>query len=163
MAEAYARMASLNDAYRLTIFGNPRTQTDAGASYRPFAALSSGYRNARSSQLLGMSDVMTKGTGIWMRALLHVEDNGNDSSNRVGRYYIYAKTGTISASRRETDRHRFGVIIADSDLATTPVDRLDDVRYVVLFFTVDSKAQWDMYRKVIKDVMESSDFKAYME
>jgi hypothetical protein len=162
MAEAYARMASLNDAYRLTIFGNPRTQT-AGASYRPFAALSSGYRNARSSQLLGMSDVMTKGTGIWMRTLLHVEDDGNDSSNRVGRYYIYAKTGTISASRRETDRHRFGVIIADSDLATTPVDRLDDVRYVVLFFTVDSKAQWDMYRKVIKDVMESNDFKAYME
>ena len=41
--------------------------------------------------------------------------------------------------------------------------RLDDVRYVVLFFTVDSKAQWETYAKVIEEVMDSHEFKSYME
>ena len=156
MAEAYGRMASLNDAFRLTVF------FDDEPPYRPFANLTTGYRNARPQQMLGMSDVLSSGTGKRMRTKLGVQSDGNDSSNRVGNYFIYAKTGTISANRSEGDKHRLGVIITDRDLATTPIANLSDMRHIVLYFTVDSKGQWDTYVQVIKDVMASREFQAYM-
>lgn len=157
MAEAYGRMASLNAAFRLHVF--------AGDSfdYEPFAHLTAGYRDARPQQMLGMSDVLSSGTGKRMKTKLDVQSDDDERSNRVGRYYIYAKTGTISANRHEGDKHRLGVIIADHDLATTPIDDLDAVRYVVLYFTMDSKGQWDTYVQVIKDVMASHEFLTYME
>ena len=172
MAEAYGRMASLNDAFRLSVFpldycaparGEPSVGLRGGRPSRPITNLTAGYREARSLQMLGMSDVLTLGTARRMKDKLGIESGDDGSSNRIGRYYIYAKTGTISANRREGDKHRLGVIITDHDLATTPIADLKDVRYVVLFFTVDGKGLWDTYAQVIKDVMASREFKSYME
>jgi len=133
-------------------------------SYQRFEGLSNGYLDARPEQLLGMSDVMATGTAWRMKPILGLRTTGDDASWCIGgRWFVYAKTGTIAGSRREDDRHRLGVIIADHDLATKPPERLDDVRFVVLYFTTDYRAQWYAYARVILDVMASEEFKNYMQ
>ena len=158
MAEAYGRMATLNAGYRLSL-------TPQDAAYRRFEPLSQGFIDARRLMMRSMSDVLTGGTAHSLGSLLHVFPMATPlqpyASNVVGRYYVYAKTGTIS-TRGNDDSHRLAIVIADRDLALTPADALAGVRFVVVFFTCNDRAQWSTYAAAIKTIMASEEFRSYM-
>lgn len=154
MAEAFGRMASLNYNLHLNI-----TKHSHRLPYKPFETLTDGYLKARPEQLKGMSDVLTDGTASSVGRLLNISPGGLNYSNRVGKYYIYAKTGTIGTG----DQHRFGVIISNADLAITAEKDLNQIRYVVLYFTFSDSHHMAAYARVIQSVMESTEFNKYMK
>ena len=155
MAESYGRMASLNRNLHFNVLRQKERP-----AYEQFAQLSDGYWNARPEQLKGMSDVVSpSGTAFSVATSLGsaYHNGGNDDSNRVGQYYIYAKTGTIG----EGDQHRFGVIIANRDLMKTNAQDLQHVRFVLLYFTFSS-ASFATYAEVIRQVISTVEFEQYM-
>lgn len=161
MAESFGRMASLNRSFYLSVLKR------RPPSYHRFENLSRGYREARSLQMKGMSDVLTdpQGTACGHAGrpktgyLLGMHMAPAGQSNQFNGYYLYAKTGTIG---EEHDNHRFGVIITNRDLAQTSVDDLADLHYVVIYFTVSESANWRLYANVIRSVMASPEFTTYM-
>lgn len=162
MAESFGRMASLNRSFYLSVLKR------RPPSYHRFENLSRGYCDARPLQMKGMSDVFTdpQGTASGRPGrpktglILGMHQAPEGQSNQLGGYYIYAKTGTIGENNN--DRHRFGVIITNQDLAQTSVDDLADLRFVVIYFTVSTNARWNMYAEVIRSVMDSPEFISYM-
>lgn len=156
MAEAYGRMASLNRNLHLNIVKQKKQ-----SPYESFARLTSSYWHARSEQMKGLSDVLLFGTGksVGKNKELNIIDGGKNRSNHVGDYYLYAKTGTIGKG----DHHRFGVIISDTDLATANEDDLKLARYVTLYFAFSDNRHMATYAKVIRRVMDSTEFKQYMK
>ena len=156
MAEAYGRMASLNRNLHLNIVKQKKT-----APYESFARLTSGYWKARPEQMKGMSDVLIDGTAkkVGNNAVLKITRGVQKSSNHVDGYYLYAKTGTIGKG----DNHRFGVIISDTDLATANENDLKQAHYVTLYFTFSDNVHTEAYAKVIRRVMDSTEFKQYMK
>jgi cell division protein FtsI/penicillin-binding protein 2 len=176
MAESYARMASLNQDLHLSLLRRPAVE------YNQFPNLSDGYKNARKELFDGMSDVLIKGGTLGSQeSLLGITTGAEGTSNRVGPYFIYAKTGTMGTSpafdyntgearmvkrgkkmsQIETDQRRLGVIITNRDLMTTSVNELADVRYVVLYFTSSLQTS-KTYADVIKAVIGSAEFRQYM-
>ena len=159
MAESFGRMASLNSSFYLSVLKR------RPISYTLFPNLSSGYCDARPQQMKGLSDVLTLGTaGGQMKTggKMGITTAPDEHSNMYGGYYLYAKTGTISENNGESDRHRLGVIIANRDLAQTEIKDLEHMRYVVVYFTMTTGAQWQIYADVIRLIMESTEFSNYM-
>ena len=106
--------------------------------------------------------ISNEGTAHRMAANLQIEQNA-DKAVRYGKYYLYAKTGTINSdSRDHVDRHRLGVVITDQDLRKTPIDKLDKVKFYVVYFTFNRTGRFGVYATVLKEIMESETFKQYM-
>ena len=156
MAEAYGRMASLNRNLHLNIVKQKKQ-----ASYESFARLTSGYWRARPEQMKGMSDVLLSGTArsVGTNKELNIIEGGKNASNHVGNYFLYAKTGTIGKG----DHHRLGVIISDTDLVTANEEDLKMAHYVTLYFTFSDNVHMATYAKVIRRIMDSTEFKQYMK
>ncbi len=156
MAEAYGRMASLNRNLHLNIVKQKKQ-----LPYESFARLTDGYWHARPEQMKGLSDVLLSGTGksVGTNKELNITEGGKNASNHVGDYYLYAKTGTIGKG----DHHRFGVIISNTDLITANEDALKKARYVTLYFAFSDNDHMTTYAKVIRRVMDSTEFKQYMK
>lgn len=162
MAESYGRMASLNKNYTLSVVKKPRD------SYERFDLLQEGYKQARGMQMRGMGKVFTEPYGT-----AHAVGNGlqlpmvnRKKVNRIGNYYLYAKTGTTDngvSGRGYKEFHRLGVIIADKDLSTVPIGELNEVKYCVVYFAVrNNREKWNLYTKCIKKIIESKEFNNYM-
>lgn len=158
MAEAYGRMASLNRNLHLNIVRQKNSPV-----YESFARLTNGYWHARSEQMKGMSDVLTNGTGSSLRSKLGIIPGGDRTSNHVGDYYLYAKTGTIGPPNSTINHHRLGVIISDTDLVTATEDDLKMARYVMIYFAFSETGKWQAYADVILRVMASTEFNQYMK
>lgn len=160
MAEMFGRLASLDQNYTLTLSADKAKKHEA----RMCNSCSKGYMEARPLQMEGMNRVISsKGTAQRMVASLQLEQK-SDSSIRCGKYYLYAKTGTINSDiRNHADRHRLGVIITDKNLSVTPVDKLDKVKFYVVYFTFDKTGQFGLYATILKEIMESDTFKRYMD
>lgn len=156
MAEAYGRMASLNRNLHLNIVKQKKQ-----LPYESFARLTDGYWHARPEQMKGLSDVLLSGTGksVGTNKELNITEGGKNASNHVGDYFLYAKTGTIGKG----DHHRFGVIISNTDLITANEDALKKARYVTLYFAFSDNDHMTTYAKVIRRVMDSTEFKQYMK
>ena len=156
MAEAYGRMASLNRNLHLNIVKQKKQ-----LPYESFARLTDGYWHARPEQMKGLSDVLLSGTGksVGTNKELNITKGGKNASNHVGDYFLYAKTGTIGKG----DHHRFGVIISNTDLITANEDALKKARYVTLYFAFSDNDHMTTYAKVIRRVMDSTEFKQYMK
>ena len=157
MAESFGRMASLNRNYHLNVVKHqPRP-------YVQFEQLTQEYRDARGAQMRGMSGVLTSGgTAAKAVSTLQIRTSDEGGSNRIGNFYVYAKTGTIGEKH---DRHRLGVIISDHDLATTSTDDLDKVKFVVIYFTfsdTSGNVKDGTYAHIIDAVMKSASFRHYM-
>lgn len=153
MAEAFGRMASLNYNLHLNVAKQPTR-----LPYQQFKNLTNGYWTARGEQLKGMSDVLTSGTASGVGGRLRISSGGLHASNRVGNYYIYAKTGTIG----DNDEHRLGVIISNTDLMTANEADLEHARYVMLYFAFSDNRHTNAYASVIQCVMNSPEFIQYM-
>lgn len=159
MAEMFGRLTSLNQDYTLTLSAE-KVKEHGIQIYKSF---SKGYKEARPLQLEGMNRVISsEGTAHRMTAILQVEQEA-DKAVRYGKYYLYAKTGTINSnSRNHTDRHRLGVVIADQDLSKTPIDKLYKVKFYVVFFAFNRTGHFGTYATILKEIMESDTFKRYM-
>lgn len=159
MAEMFGRLTSLNQKYTLTLSAE-RVKSHETQLCKSF---SEGYLEARPLQLEGMNRVISnEGTAHRMAANLQIEQNA-DKAVRYGKYYLYAKTGTINSdSRDHVDRHRLGVVITDQDLRKTPIDKLDKVKFYVVYFTFNRTGRFGVYATVLKEIMESETFKQYM-
>ncbi len=153
MAESFGRMASLNYNLHLNIGKQSKK-----LPYRSFEKLTNGYWKARPEQLKGMSNVLTEGTARDVGRILHINSGEQQASNKVGNYYIYAKTGTIGSG----DQHCFGVIISNIDLVAAKKTDLERARYVMLYFTFSDNRHTAAYAHVIQRVMESEEFEQYM-
>ena len=152
MAEAYGRMASLNKNLHLSVIKHQPI------SYETFSNLSESYLKARPEQMKGMGDVITIGTANSVG--LHLSINAKNAPAKYKGYYIYAKTGTIGPG--SNDHHRFGVIISNIDLANANLNQLKNARYVSLYFTFNTTGKWDTYANVIHKIVDSPEFKRYM-
>lgn len=152
MAEAYGRMASLNSNYHLNVIKRPKQP------YEEFSDISNGYMKARPIQMKGMSDVLSTGTAKGMKSLLGIIDGENGHSNHLNGYYLYAKTGTIGTP----SSHRLGVIISQHDLADPSTD-LKQNKYVVVYFTFSRKRYQPLYATILREIMDSKEFKQYMK
>lgn len=159
MAEMFGRLTSLNQNYTLTLSAEKVKEDDI----QTYKSYSKGYKEARPLQLEGMNRVISsEGTAHKMTAVLQVEQEA-DKAVRYGKYYLYAKTGTINSdSKSHTDRHRLGVVIANQDLSKTPIDKLDKVKFYVVYFTFNRTGQFRTYATILKEIMESETFKRYM-
>ena len=160
MAEMFGRLVSLDKNYTLTLSQEIAKGHDAEICN----SFTKGYNEARPLQLGGMNRVISSdGTARGMLTNLHVEQM-SDKSVRYGKYYLYAKTGTINSdSRNHLDRHRLGVVITNQDMTKTPVDELDKVKFYVVYFTFDKTGYSNTYAAILKEIMESETFKRYME
>ena len=160
MAEMYGRLASMDQNYELTLSAN-KAQKYKKQIYK---YLSSGYKEARPLQMEGMNRVISnEGTARSMVRSLRIEQKANGAI-RCGKYYLYAKTGTINSdSRNYIERHRLGVVITNKDLTKISVDKLDDVKFYVVYFTFDKIGQFSTYATILDEIMESETFKQYME
>ena len=161
MAESYGRMTSWNKNYTLSVIKNPQP------TYLPFDSPSAAYESARNKQMEGMGKVFTEGTASGK------EKSGNKrtglrlgmiKSNKIGEYYLYAKTGTTNDNQGK-QYHRFGVMITNKDLANTSLENLKHVKYYIMYFAVDlgTGNNWKLYADCIKEVMNSDEFKKYMK
>lgn len=151
MAESFGRIASLNRNLHLSVL-----KRDHELSYVQFANLSQGYLKARPIMLQGMGDVISTSGGTAWRTGKKLDM----SDYQLNGYYLYAKTGTIGDKSSE-DNHRLGIIISNRDLTNTPLSRLSDVRYIVIYFTFN-ESRWDTYAAVILELMNSIEFRQYM-
>lgn len=160
MAEMFGRLVSLDKSYTLTL----SEEIAKGHEAEICNSFTNGYNEARPLQLGGMNRVISRdGTARGMLSSLHVEQM-SDRSVRYGKYYLYAKTGTINSdSRNHLDRHRLGVVITNQDMTKTPVDELDKVKFYVVYFTFDQTGYSKTYAAILKEIMESETFKRYME
>lgn len=154
MAESYGRMASLDHNYTLNIVKHkPLT-------HQLFADITDEYKNARQMQFKGMSDIFFDGTAS--RIIYPRENNKTIVKTQAGKkYYIYAKTGTISESN-QSDRHRFAVIISKQDITEMGISHLNELKFYVIYFALSCTQQWALYKDVIKEIIESDEFKKYM-
>ena len=159
MTEMFGRLTSLNQNYGLTL-SVEKTKKRCAQTYKSF---SEGYREARPLQLDGMNRVISsEGTANRIASILRVEQKSGKAI-RFGKYYLYAKTGTINSdSRNHADRHRLGVIITKQDLSKTPIDKLDEVKFYVVYFTFNRTGQFETYANILKEIVESDTFKRYM-
>lgn len=163
MAESFARMASLNRNLHLSVLRQQR------AFYERFTRLSDGYLRARPEQLKGMSDVVSQvhgATGSAVGRVLSVQHAAGQASNHLtddagNTYYIYAKTGTIGEGEH-SNRHRFGVIITNRDLTQATEEELMQTRYVVCYFAFAHSGYQNIYGQAIDQVIQSTEFKQYM-
>lgn len=160
MAEMYGRLASMNQNYELTISAD-KTQKHKKQIYKD---LTRGYREARPLQMEGMNRVISsEGTARSMVKSLQVEQK-TSGAIRCGKYYLYAKTGTINSdSRNYIERHRLGVVIANKDLTEISVNKLNDVKFYVVYFTFDKTGQFSTYATILDEIMKSETFKQYMK
>lgn len=160
MAEMFGRLTSLDQNYTLTLSTEMAKKHDV----QRYESFSEGYKKARILQMKGMNRVISnEGTAYKMAVALGIGKK-TDKSVRYGKYYLYAKTGTINSdSGDHTDRHRLGIVISDRDLSQIPIDKLDEVKFYVVYFTFDRTGQFGIYATILKEIMESKTFKQYME
>ena len=159
MAEMFGRLTSLNQDYTLTLSAEKVKEHEI----QIYKSFSKGYEEARPLQLEGMNRVISsEGTAHGMTANLQIEQKV-DKVVCYGKYYLYAKTGTINSDpENHTDRHRLGVVIANRDLSKMPIDKLDEVKFYVVYFTFNRTGQFGTYATILKEIMESDTFKRYM-
>lgn len=155
MAQAFGRMASLNQDYNLTVLDSSLVMP----SYKRFEDLSKGYLDARPTQFMGMNDIFkpeTNGTAKSMRL-----KNGTITDKNNKTYYLYAKTGTIGP-KNDPNHHRFAVIITDRKLFDKDGDKdLENMKFYVLYFTY-TRPGFQEYADIIQEVVDSKEFDAYM-
>ena len=168
MAEMYGMMMSFNRNYRLTI--------DPNLQIMPYQAFNTDgsekdYLKMRNEQFIpGMKEVFSSPSGTAYSVYTTIKTNlGN-------KYHIYGKTGTIngkvttdSGVLREEEDHLLAVVITNKAIETldTPKDYQDLKFYVI--FIADFDYHHDGFKwqetdaTIINTVLESNEFKEYME
>lgn len=168
MAEMYGKMMSFNKNYRLTI--------DPNLPKLPYQAFNTDgsekdYLKMRNEQFIpGLKEVFTSPSGTAYKVYASIKTNlGN-------KYRIYGKTGTIngkvtadSGVPREEEDHLLAVVITNKALETLdkPKDYQDLKFYVIYIadfdFSRDGFSWITTDAAVINTVLESNEFKEYME
>jgi hypothetical protein len=177
MAEMYGRLFSQNRNYRLTV--NQEAQPVTAA---PFS-LDEGYLSKQGKDVYakvlsnylfeGLSRVPLSGTaadsrnsnGIFINRL-----TGLAKELKQKGYTMYAKTGTISDSRRGTAQSQLlAVVITQKPVhglkdAQSFEDTIKDNRFYVLYFLTEKQNHnYEIIRNAIKTVTESDEFIQYMK
>lgn len=168
MAEMYGKLISFNKNYRLTL--------DPNAEKMPYQAFNTdgsekNYLIMRNKQFIpGMKEVFTDSRGTAYDIYTKIKHN------LVNKYYIYGKTGTINGNvttesgkqRREED-HLLAVVITNKKIES--LDNLKDyqnLKYYVIYiadfdYSYDGFSWKTTDAAIINTVLESNDFKEYME
>ena len=168
MAEMYGKMMSFNKNYRLTI--------DPNLQKLPYQAFNTDgsekdYLKMRNEQFIpGLKEVFTSPSGTAYKVYAAIKTNlGN-------KYHIYGKTGTIngkvttdSGVLREEEDHLLAVVITNKALETLdkPKD-YQDLKYYVIYiadfdYSRDGFSWITTDAAIINTVLESNEFKKYME
>ncbi len=163
MAEMYGKMVSFNKNYRLSI--------DPKADTLPYVTLSTDkngndYLEMRNKQFIpGLNDVFKADGGTAHSVYSNI-------ANKLGNYYIYGKTGTIDGKingRSNEEDHLLAVIITNKDLTQLKnVKDYQDLRFYIIYIA-DFDYHHDGFSWVTTDsaiintVLESNEFKQYME
>ena len=168
MAEMYGKMMSFNKNYRLTI--------DPNLQKLPYQAFNTDgsekdYLKMRNEQFIpGMKEVFSSPSGTAYSVYTTIKTNlGN-------KYHIYGKTGTIngkvttdSGVLREEEDHLLAVVITNKAIETldTPKDYQDLKFYVIYIADFDYHHDGFKWQEtdatIINTVLESNEFKEYME
>ncbi len=152
MLEIYGSLFSQNSQYRLHItpqnIDHHTWNTDASWSGSEF------YKFLTQHIFLSMKKVLTQGTARGLSTVLGASDAMYKG------YHLYAKTGTIGTGKRNSKR--FILVIADTDM--TDVTNIGKARFYTLYFTLNeiNNNDWNLYKRIIDQLMESTEFKNFM-
>lgn len=164
MLEAYGKLATLNNQYRVRIDGGKLDTLKDWNYDKESWGTEENFTNFITNHVYrGMKEVMTVGgTGAPLLNSLH-EYKG---------YYFYGKTGTIDGTTKNDNSKRLAIIISNKPLGSAP-SNLKNKSYMVFFtvgdaFKTDDVGEeknwfWIYYRNIIDFILESESFKNYME
>lgn len=149
MAEMYGRLYSLHPDFYACITKNKNVQKekwDIPAGKTP-QYMFDFYKN---NLFRGMADCASFGT-----AASHL--SGVD---RKGKYFLYAKTGTLTLSENIKDDRMLAVIITNRDLIQ--VSDPKDYKFYVVYFRFKQTGEMYNVSKIINQIIESKSFTTYM-
>ena len=144
MAEMYGRLFSLHPDFYACITKNDNKQIEDWTAPNMF--------DFYKKQLYkGMNMCVTSGTASGTLSGVNCKD---------GKYYLYAKTGTLLGDKSTKDDKMLAVIITNKDLlqAESP----NDYKFYVVYFRFVQTG--DMYNvsKIINKIIDSKSFNDYM-
>lgn len=80
--------------------------------------------------------------------------------NKKGKYYLYAKTGTLTLGGNIKDDRMLAVIITNRDL--TQVSTPNDYKFYVVYFRFKQTGKMYNISKIVNKIIESKSFNSYM-
>lgn len=81
--------------------------------------------------------------------------------NKKGKYYLYAKTGTLTLGENIKDDRMLAVIITNKDLSQ--VSSPKDYKFYVVYFRFKQTGDMFNISKIINQIIDSKSFTTYME
>jgi hypothetical protein len=175
MAEMFGRLFSQNRNFRLTVNQEAQPVTAAPFSVDEEYLSNQGkgvYANVLSNYLFeGLSRVPLSGTAAnsYRNGRIIYRLTGLAKELKQKGYNMYAKTGTISDSRRGTAQSQLlAVVITQKPVhglkdAQSFEDAIKDNRFYVLYFLTEKhNHNYGIIQNAIKTVAESDEFKQYM-
>lgn len=179
MAEMYGKLVSFNRNYRLTI--------DPNLQKMPYQAFNTDgnekeYLEMRNEQFItGLYDVFNSQGGTFYSTVnKYNEIDYQILKKNIGdKYHIYGKTGTINGKEMrlkdgelveyEAEDHLLAVIITNKDITALKTKKeYEELRFYIIYIA-DYAYRRDGYNwyvidpKIINIVLESNEFKEYME
>ena len=149
MAEMYGRLYSLHPDFYACITKNENVPTEKwdvpkGKNEQDM------FDFYKENLYQGMANCVTIGT-----ASKHLSN-----VDKKGKYFLYAKTGTLTLSENIKDDRMLAVIITNRDLSQVTSPK--DYKFYVVYFSF--KQTGDMYNvsKIINQIIESKSFSTYM-
>lgn len=149
MAEMYGRLYSMHPDYYACITKNTnehKEKWDVPEAMNQ-QTMFDFYKN---NLFRGMANCVSKGTA----------SNILSSVDKKGKYYLYAKTGTLKLSKKMKNDRMLAVIITNQDISQ--VSSPKDYKFYVVYFRFKQTGSMYNVSKIINQIIESKSFSTYM-
>ena len=149
MAEMYGRLYSMHPDYYACITKNTnehKEKWDVPEAMNQ-QTMFDFYKN---NLFRGMANCVSKGTASDILS----------SVDKKGKYYLYAKTGTLKLSKKMKNDRMLAVIITNQDISQ--VSSPKDYKFYVVYFRFKQTGSMYNVSKIINQIIESKSFSTYM-
>ena len=149
MAEMYGRLYSMHPDYYACITKNTnehKEKWDVPEAMNQ-QTMFDFYKN---NLFRGMANCVSKGTASDILS----------SVDKKGKYYLYAKTGTLKLSKKMKNDRMLAVIITNKDISQ--VSSPKDYKFYVVYFRFKQTGSMYNVSKIINQIIESKSFSTYM-